>query len=249
MAFIRRLVRAGRDRFSLLCPIFLPSAVPMLSKSVQPYIRKLLILSKIDNLKNIDIKGWTSLLRAKDDARANGIPGDDWTFGGTVLMRRHRHRLSKDVDIFVNDPQSLGYLSPRISSTAESLTTDYAEDSNFVKLAFPEGEIDFVAAPPITSEPAKTETLFGRHLLVETSTEIVAKKIWHRGAEITARDIFDFAMVLLRKVTTGIQLRFLDQLLLDGPNGYAASALLPTNPDVNFRQTALQQSHFGGKLE
>jgi hypothetical protein len=23
----------------------------------------------------------------------------------------------------------------------------------------------------------------------------VAKKIWHRGAEITARDIFDFAMV------------------------------------------------------
>ena len=27
-----------------------------------------------------------------DDARASGIPVDDWTFGGgTVLMRRHRH--------------------------------------------------------------------------------------------------------------------------------------------------------------
>ncbi|MDB6102759.1 MAG: hypothetical protein JWO52_2758, partial [Gammaproteobacteria bacterium] len=37
--------------------------------------------------------------------------------------------------------------------------------------------------------------LFGRRFLVETSTEIVAKKIWHRGAEFTARDIFDFAMV------------------------------------------------------
>jgi hypothetical protein len=37
--------------------------------------------------------------------------------------------------------------------------------------------------------------LFGRSFLVETSTEIVAKKIWHRGADITARDIFDFAMV------------------------------------------------------
>jgi len=37
--------------------------------------------------------------------------------------------------------------------------------------------------------------LFGRSFLVETATEIVAKKIWHRGAEITARDIFDFAMV------------------------------------------------------
>ena len=99
------------------------------------------------------------------------------------------------MDIFVNDPQFLGYLSPRLSPTAESLTTDYAEDSNFVKLAFPEGEIDFVAAPPLTSVPAKTEILFGRHFLVETSTEIVAKKIWHRGATITARDIFDFAMV------------------------------------------------------
>jgi nucleotidyltransferase AbiEii toxin of type IV toxin-antitoxin system len=112
-----------------------------------------------------------------------------------VLMRRHRHRLSKDVDIFISDQQFLGYLSPRLSPTAESLTTDYAEDSNFVKLAFPEGEIDFVAAPPLTSAPAKAELLLGRRFLVETSAEIVAKKIWHRGAEITARDIFDFAMV------------------------------------------------------
>jgi len=37
--------------------------------------------------------------------------------------------------------------------------------------------------------------LLGRNFLAETSAEIVAKKIWHRGAEITARDIFDFAMV------------------------------------------------------
>ncbi len=131
-----------------------------------------------------------------DDARSRGIPVEEWTFGGgTVLMRRHRHRMSKDVDIFITDPQFLGFLSPRLSPTAESLTTDYSEDSNFVKLAFPEGEIDFVFALPLTSVPAKTELLLGRNFLVETSAEIVAKKIWHRGAEITARDIFDFAMV------------------------------------------------------
>ena len=151
-------------------------------------------------MDNAGLNTWEILFQRAliliDDARVKGIPVDDWTFGGgTVLMRRHRHRLSKDVDIFINDPQFLGYLSPRLSPTAESLTTDYAEDSNFVKLAFPEGEIDFVAAPPLTSVPAKVETLFGRRFLVETSTEIVAKKIWHRGAEITARDIFDFAMV------------------------------------------------------
>jgi hypothetical protein len=133
------------------------------------------------------LKSWEILFRRAlilvDDARAKGIPVDEWTFGGgTVLMRRHRHRLSKDVDIFINDPQFIGFLSPRLSPTAESLTTDYSEDSNFVKLSFPEGEIDFVAAPPLTSTPAKAEILFGRSFLVETSTEIVAKKIWHRGA-------------------------------------------------------------------
>ena len=39
------------------------------------------------------------------------------------------------------------------------------------------------------------EVLFDRKVLVETSTEIVAKKVWHRGPEFTARDIFDLAMV------------------------------------------------------
>jgi hypothetical protein len=76
-----------------------------------------------------------------EDARSAGIPVEEWTFGGgTVLMRRHRHRLSKDIDIFVNDPQFITYLTPRLNQTAESLTTNYVEDHNFVKLAFPEGE-------------------------------------------------------------------------------------------------------------
>ena len=135
-----------------------------------------------------------------DDARAQGLPVDTWTFGGgTVLMRSHRHRLSKDVDIFINDPQFIGYLTPRLNQVAESLTTNYVEDSRFVKLSFPEGEIDFVASAPLTARPAELETLFGRPFLVETSTEIVAKKIWHRGDEFTARDIFDFAMVAERE--------------------------------------------------
>lgn len=51
-----------------------------------------------------------------EDARSTGLPVDDWTFGGgTVLMRRYQHRLSKDVDIFINDPQFIGYLTPRLS--------------------------------------------------------------------------------------------------------------------------------------
>jgi Nucleotidyl transferase AbiEii toxin, Type IV TA system len=135
-----------------------------------------------------------------DSTREIGIPVDDWTFGGgTVLMRRHRHRWSKDIDIFINDPQFLGYLTPRLSPIAESLTTKYIEDHNYVKLVFSEGEIDFVAAPPLTTRPALAETLFDHRILVETSAEIVAKKVWHRGFEFTARDIFDLSMVAERE--------------------------------------------------
>jgi Nucleotidyl transferase AbiEii toxin, Type IV TA system len=110
-------------------------------------------------------------------------------------MRRHFHRLSKDIDIFIPDSQWLGYLTPRLNDTAESLTTDYSEDTQSLKLRFAEGEIDFVASQPLTIAPTVMETLFGRDVQVETTTEIVAKKVWHRGDQFTARDIFDLAMV------------------------------------------------------
>jgi len=131
-----------------------------------------------------------------DEAVAAGAPARGWSFGGgTVLMRRHRHRISKDVDIFVPDPQWLGYLTPRLNAKAESLAPDYVEQAGFVKLYFPEGEVDFVVSGSLTSNPTVTETLFGRQIEVETSAEIIAKKVWHRGAEFTARDLFDFALV------------------------------------------------------
>jgi len=131
-----------------------------------------------------------------DSVSYAGITLEGWSFGGgTVLMRRHHHRLSKDIDIFVPDPQYLGYLTPRLNTRADSLTTQYIEQANSLKLIFPEGEIDFVASAPLTEDPTVTEELFGCRVEVETSAEIVAKKVWHRGADFTARDIFDLAMV------------------------------------------------------
>jgi len=146
------------------------------------------------------LRTWETLfqraLELIDSARDSGAPLDDWSFGGgTVLMRRHHHRFSKDIDIFVTDPQFLGYLSPRLNTRAESMTGHYDEQGNSLKLYFPEGEIDFVASAPLTQNPFVVETLFDRRVHVETSTEIVAKKVWHRGADFTARDIFDLAMV------------------------------------------------------
>ncbi|TFW21578.1 nucleotidyl transferase AbiEii/AbiGii toxin family protein [Massilia arenosa] len=135
-----------------------------------------------------------------DHVRREGTKHLYWTFGGgTVLMLRHHHRISKDIDIFVPDPQALGYVTPRLSAHAEALTTRYVETANFVKLFLPEGEIDFVASPNLTVDPYIEQVLLGRSVKVETSAEIIAKKFWHRGDRLTARDIFDFAMLAERE--------------------------------------------------
>jgi hypothetical protein len=54
-------------------------------------------------------------------------------------MLRYQHRRSKDIDIFVPDPQYLGYVSPRLSDVAEAIATDYVEAANSVKLIRAEG--------------------------------------------------------------------------------------------------------------
>lgn len=150
------------------------------------------------------LNAWEILFRRAleivDAVAASGTRFDDWSFGGgTVLMRRYRHRVSRDVDIFVPDPQYLGYVSPRLNDTAESLTSKYLETANSVKLFFPEGEIDFIASAPLTENPTVNETVLGRKVRVETTSEILAKKVWHRGQEFTARDIFDLALVATRE--------------------------------------------------
>ena len=91
------------------------------------------------------------------------IAQPSWTFGGgTVLMLRIGHRQSKDIDLFVPDPQYL--------------------------LA---GEIDIVVGVPLTQRPFDLVPYAGREIKVETCTEIIAKKMWHRGDRAKARDLYD----------------------------------------------------------
>ena len=69
-----------------------------------------------------------ALLLVDDIQRHGDLADPFWTLGGgTVLMFRYGHRLSKDIDIFVPDPQYLGYVTPRLSDTAAALTEDYSE--------------------------------------------------------------------------------------------------------------------------
>jgi predicted nucleotidyltransferase component of viral defense system len=147
---------------------------------------------------------WTGLLqhafKLLDDIHQNGIKDPFWTFGGgTVLMLRYQHRVSKDIDIFVPDPQYLGFVSPRLSDIAQEISVDYVEGNSFVKLIRPEGEIDFVASPNLTDDPFEVWQLLGHTVRVETAAEIVAKKLWHRGDRVSARDLFDLSLVIERE--------------------------------------------------
>jgi len=133
------------------------------------------------------------------DAAAASRARLDWTFGGgTALMRRFRHRVSRDVDIFFPDPQYLGYVSPRLNDKAEELTPKYLETEMSVKLYFPEGEIDFIVSAPVTTDPPSVERILGREVRVETTAEIIGKKVRYRGSAFTGRDLFDLALVATR---------------------------------------------------
>ena len=147
---------------------------------------------------------WRELLQHAfalvDEIAAHGIADPFWTFGGgTVLMLRHGHRLSKDIDIFVPDPQYLGFVSPRLSTVAEGVSDQYVEGPGYIKLLRPEGEIDFVASPNLSDYPFEVWDLLGRQVRVETAAEIVAKKLLHRGDRASARDLFDLALVIERE--------------------------------------------------
>jgi len=119
-----------------------------------------------------------------------------WTFGGgTVLMLRIGHRQSKDIDLFVPDPQYLGYVNPRLSDVAEQVSSDYEENAEFLRLYLPDGEIDIVVGTALTDSPFDIITYAGREIKVETCAEIIAKKMWHRGDHAKARDLYDLCAV------------------------------------------------------
>ena len=144
-------------------------------------------------------QAWDTLLQRALRLLDEAGPDAFWTLGGgTVLMFRHQHRLSRDIDIFFRDPQPLGYVNPRLGGLAEEMTSHFEESNGHVKLFFPEGEIDFVAAPLLTTPGWAEGSIAGRAVRLESDVEIVAKKMWDRGQEAKARDLFDLSLVIER---------------------------------------------------
>ncbi|WP_315838037.1 nucleotidyl transferase AbiEii/AbiGii toxin family protein [Bradyrhizobium prioriisuperbiae] len=122
---------------------------------------------------------------------------DAWAFGGgTAMMLQIDHRESRDIDIFLSDPQLLAFFDPRTHDFEfEVRPAEYNGDGiGFLKLAFGDiGEIDFIVGHAMTSLPTTQRTIEGVSVQLETIPEIITKKIYHRGSNIRPRDIFDIA--------------------------------------------------------
>jgi hypothetical protein len=146
--------------------------------------------------------GWKEILASAvtifEDLEGKGFGSPDVVIGGgTVLMFRFEHRLSKDIDFFLHDAQWLSLLTPRLNDTTAAMTTHYVEQGSSLKLVLPHGDIDFVVSAAITGADTNDSIEFmGRTFLLEATEEILAKKLLYRAAQFQPRDVFDFVVAI-----------------------------------------------------
>lgn len=133
--------------------------------------------------------------------RLNGF-APEWSLGGgTALMLQIDHRESHDIDIFIDDPQWLPFLNPEsqgypLARAPDSYLTD---GTRALKLAYADiGEIDFICCQSILDEAVERRTIRGYETELEKPAEIIAKKVYFRGASFQPRDMFDLAAVVER---------------------------------------------------
>ena len=116
--------------------------------------------------------------------------------GGTSMMLQINHRVSRDIDFFLPDPQLVGFISVAAADVEAWLSGfGYRGDGRlFMKVDIGEGgQIDFIAAPPVTDHEPLERTIHGRDLLLDAVPAIIASKVCHRCHRLMARDIFDIA--------------------------------------------------------
>jgi len=63
-------------------------------------------------------------------------------------MLHSDHRLSKDIDAFIDDPQYLAIMSPEVTDVWHCRAWYIA--ANYLKLEYVEGEIDFIVSGPLS---------------------------------------------------------------------------------------------------
>lgn len=159
--------------------------------------------------------------------------------GGTRLMLAIEHRLSDDVDLFIDDPQWISYLSPRLNDAVEELVNEYDEQANVLKIQFPEGEIDYIVSGQLLGLPSESAPETSYQL--EPVAEVLAKKLFYRGYCLTPRDLFDWYMLERHVPPAELHLDLLASVLVEKFEGIEnALEKLHKLPANHFAWTAIR---------
>jgi len=119
-----------------------------------------------------------------------------WTLGGgTGLALKLDHRISYDIDIFLEDAGHLRALSPSRNTASRAISDRWQDPGHYLRLEREEGVIDFMVAARVTDLAPWHYGFKGRDIPVENPAEILAKKLKYRGSQIIPRDVFDILAI------------------------------------------------------
>ena len=121
--------------------------------------------------------------------------------GGAALGARWHHRESADVDLFVDEGTYRRFYDAQERVIVELERGPLAIDQlsiwpSWSRLRYVTGDVSILSWPPATREPRSGDTVRGSQVELETTTEILAKKIGGRmlrSQVIVPRDLYDLA--------------------------------------------------------
>ncbi len=133
----------------------------------------------------------------------------DWSFGGGTALSYcyYQHRMSYDIDIFLEDFSAITILLDNKDEIARnlgipiSLVKSSSSNLTFILKENDEGlKLDFLYGTALTSTPYCSKTIFGfQNITLQTPMEILARKLKHRET-VTIRDFVDFSFAEQQEV-------------------------------------------------
>lgn len=170
--------------------------------------------------------------------------------GGTALAARWAHRHSTDVDLFVGDDAyaKLFRNSHQFTDDIEGhcgMVEQLGVGPGYTIIALRDGEITVLATRSLTDKPVSRDTVRGTRIAVESTAEILAKKLTHRVAThhiFVPRDLYDIAVARrLDPEALHTALATIPPPSLDDVRH--ALALLPRDWAARHRKPLLQPAH------
>lgn len=164
------------------------------------------MLKNIEFIKKYYINQIETLNCFINDAYPN-LPNQDNSkvrFGGGTALAIYyfQHRLSFDVDLFVQDPQIINYLSPKhwLEDSATFGDEAYLDFANHIRVLSSKNKIklDVLVAQDNLVDCLIDDSLmlFNKTIYVESIEDIIAKKIIHRRKGNLTRDIIDIGIAI-----------------------------------------------------